>query len=318
MSQLSNKYDQLLHYLESQQLPIKKTPAKEIKAKKEAKKEKSDTKKLIENSKIHSYIPNDKFSSDSNSLGFSVAKFTTMMRTKLIEEHKKLQSYERPYISVSELCDCIRKCYYVRMKYPFNLNRLYSYPYLYIIQKIGNEIHQVIQDLYDFSETEKTVLSERFKVKGRIDGIRKSFLCEIKSIADNKFKNTYIKEHYIQANIYAYILNEEYNYKLDTITIIYVMRSLKRIVAYDLPLDKKLAESILSRAPILKSSLTTSQVPDPFGATSESCKYCLYKKQCQDDKPKELLPPYSKKAKTPVKKTKAVKANDAKNTAFLL
>jgi len=318
MSQLSNKYDQLLHYLESQKLPTKKTPAKEIKAKKEAKQEIPDTKKLIEGSKIHSYIPNDKFNIDSKSLGFSVNKFTTMMRTKLIEEHKKLQSYERPYISVSELCSCIRKCYYVRMRYPVNLNKLYNYPFLYIIQKIGNDIHEVIQNLYDFSETEKTVLSERFKVKGRIDGIRENFLCEIKSIADDKFKNTYIKDHYIQANIYAYILNEEYDYKINTITIIYVMRSLKRIVAYDLPLDKKLAESILSHAPILKSSLATSQVPDPFGATSESCKYCLYKKQCQDDKPKELLPPYLKKAKKSVKKTKVKKPKDSKNTAFLL
>ena len=318
MSHLSNQYDHLLHYLESQKLSTKKTPAKELKAKKEANQEKYDTKKLIEDSKIHSYIPNDKYNIDSKSLGFSVKKFTTMMRTKLIEEHKKLQSYERPYVSVSELCDCIRKCYYVRNRYPVNLNRLYSYPYLYIIQKIGNEIHEVIQNLYDFTETEKTVLSERFKVKGRIDGIRENFLCEIKSIADDKFKNTYIKEHYTQANIYAYILNEEYDYKIDTITIIYVMRSLKRIVAYDLPLDKDLAESILGRALILKSSLETSQVPEPFGATNESCKYCLYRKQCQDDKPKKLLPPYLKKAKKIVKKTEIKKPKDLKNTAFLL
>jgi len=319
MSHLSNQYDQLLDYLETQKQPAKKTPAKEKKAKKVAKtEEKTDTKKLLEDSKIHSYIPNDKFQEESKSLGFSVKKFTGMMRTKLIEEHKKLQSYERPYISVSELYNCIRQCYYTRMRYPVNMNKLYSYPYLYMMQKVGDEIHEVIQGIYDFSETEKTVVSERFKVKGRIDGIRERFLCEIKSIADDKFKNTYIKEHYIQANIYAYILNEEYDYKIDTITIIYVMRSLKRIVAYDLPIDIKLAESYLSRAPILKSSIETSQVPDPFGATNNTCKYCLHRKQCEEDKPKELLAPYAKK-KTAVKKDKkqAKPKKDVKS-AFLL
>jgi len=298
MSQLSNQYDQLLDYLKTQKQPVKKTPAKEKTAKKDAKPEaKVDTKKLLEDSKIHSFMPSDKFHEESKSLGFSVKKFTAMMRGKLIEEHKKLQSYERPYISVTELCNCIRQCYYVRMRYPVNLNKLYNYPYLYIIQKVGNEIHAVIQDLYDFVEKEKTVVSERFKVKGRVDGIRESFLCEIKSIDDNKFTDTYIKEHYIQANIYAYILNTEYDYKLTTITIIYVMRSLKRIVAYDLPVDNKLAESFLNMAPILKSSLETSQVPDPFGSTDETCKYCLFMDACKNDKPKEVMQPFLKKKK---------------------
>lgn len=317
MSKLNNQYEQLLDYLKTQTKPKKETPVNKVT--KEKKPEKNDIKKLIEDSKIHSFIPDDKFDIDSKSLGFSVKKFSSMMRAKLIEEHKKLQSYERPYISVTELCNCIRQCYYVRMRYPVNLNKQYRFPYLYLIQKIGNEIHTVIQDLYDFSETEKTVVSERFKVKGRIDGIRESFLCEIKSIDVEKFKNTYIKEHYIQANIYAYILNTEYDYKIDTITIIYVLRNLKRIVAYDLPIDKKLAESFLSRAPILKSSLESSQIPDPFGATTETCKYCLFKDNCKDDKPKELIQPFLQQQKRKVLKQK--KPKDKKNdkkTAFLL
>jgi hypothetical protein len=316
MSKLNNQYEKLLDYLETQTTPKKETPVKKVIT--EKKQEKTNTKQLIEDSKIHSFIPDDKFDIDSKSLGFGVKKFSSMMRAKLIEEHKKLQSYERPYISVTELCNCIRQCYYVRMRYPVNLNKQYRYPYLYLIQKIGNEIHEVIQSLYDFSETEKTVVSERFKVKGRIDGIRESFLCEIKSIDDNKFKNTYIKEHYIQANIYAYILNTEYDYKIDTITMIYVLRSLKRIVAYDLPINNKLAESFLNRAPILKSSLNTTNVPDPFGATKETCKYCLFKEQCKDDKPKELQQPFLQKPKKVTKeKVSKNKKNDNK-TAFLL
>ena len=318
MSKLSNQYDQLLDYLKSQNIKPKETPAKVIKEKKEAKQESVDTKKIIEDSKIHSFIPDDKFDVESKSLGFNVKKFTALMRAKLIEEHKKIQSYERPYISVTEICGCIRQCYYVRMRYPVNLNRQYQFPYVYLIQKIGNQIHEVIQNLYDFSETEKTVVSERFKVKGRIDGIRESFLCEIKSIDVEKFNNTYIKEHYVQANIYAYILNTEYDYKIDTITIIYVLRNLKRIIAYDLPLNNKLAESFLSRSLILKSSLDTSQVPDPFGATEETCKYCLFKDQCKQDKPKELLPPYLQKPKKANRVQKPVEEKPDKKTAFLL
>ena len=191
MSRLSNQYDQLLDYLKTQEKPKKGTPAKKVIQEKKDPNQENSTKKLLEDSKIHSFIPDDKFDVESKSLGFSVKKFTSMMRAKLIEEHKKLQSYERPYISVTELCTCIRQCYYVRMRYPVNLNKQYKFPYLYLIQKVGNEIHAVIQELYDFSETEKTVVSERFKVKGRVDGIRESFLCEIKSIDVDKFNNTY-------------------------------------------------------------------------------------------------------------------------------
>ena len=318
MSNLSKQYDQLLDYLSTQQKPKKRTPAKVTQKKKVQNKESPDTKKLLEDAKIHSFIPDDKFDVDSKSLGFSVKKFQSMMRAKLIEEHKKLQSYERPYISVTELCNCIRQCYYVRMRYPVNLNSLYKFPYLYLIQKVGNEIHSVIQELYDFSETEKTVVSERFKVKGRVDGIRESFICEIKSIDVDKFQNTYVKEHYIQANVYAYILNNEYDYKVDTITIIYVLRNLKKIVAYDLPVDNKIAEKYLSMAPILKSSLETSHVPEPFGATQEKCKYCLFKKQCTDDKPKELVQPFLQKAKKANRVAKPKKEKKDSKSAFLL
>lgn len=330
MIQKSNPYEKLLDYLKSQELQKKKAPVKEKAPKKVEKIEISDTKKLIEESKIYGYIPGDTFEHPppKPSEGFDVNKFQSMMRAKLIEEYKKMQSYERPYISVTELCSCTRKCYYTRKKYPVNMKKLYSFSYLYMIQKIGNVIHDIIQELYNFSETEKTVLSERFKVKGRVDGIRDTFLCEIKSIDVDKFKNTHVKEHYLQAVIYAYLLNTEYSYDIKTITIIYVMRNLKKIVPIDLPINNKLAESLLSKAPILKSALETNQVPDPFGATKEMCKWCLYRKQCSQDKCNTLTQPFVKKSKkkpdAPIhtQKTKSKpqspeKATD-KRSAFLL
>lgn len=331
MTLRNNPYEDLLKYFKShEQQPKKKPPVKEKPEKKVEKPEVSDTKKLLEESKIHGYIPGDTFENPppKKSDGFDVSTFELMMRAKLIEEHKKMQSYERPYISVTELISCTRQCYYNRMKYPVNNKQLYTFSYLYIIQKVGNTIHDIIQGLYNFSETEKTVVSERYKVKGRVDGIRDSFIFEIKSIDPEKFKNKYVREHYMQAVIYAYILNKEYSYNIKTITIIYVMRNLKKIVPFDLPLDDKLAESLLSKAPILKSSLDSNQVPDPFGATKEMCKYCLYVNQCKEDKCSVVVQPFkkktkkkeggqqeiSKKKKPPMPK----KDEDDKKTAFLL
>lgn len=316
---LNNPYEKLFDYLVQQETKTnKKTPiVKEIK--KAAKVETTNTKKLIEESKIFAYIPGETFEKPppKKSDGFDITKFESMMRAKLIEEYKKLQSYERPYISVSELYTCLRQCFYVRMRYPVDFKKLYQYPYLYLIQRVGNEIHSVIQDLYEFSETEKTIVSEKFKVKGRLDGIRDSFLYEIKSIDADKFKNEYIKEHYLQGIIYAYILNTEYQYNIKTITIIYVIRNCKRIIPFDLPVDHKLAESLLSRSLILKSSLETSQILDPFGSTNETCKYCLYRKQCEDDVCKEVIQPFRRKKKPP-KAPIAPKPKKDHKTAFIL
>lgn len=308
MTQLNNEYRNLLNYLVTQEK--KKSPSKEPPTKKIEQKT-SEIDKLLEDSKIHGYVPpRERVRHIPESKGFDIKKFESMMRSKLIEEHKKSQSYERPYISVSELITCLRQCYYNRMRYPVNLNEMYNFSYLYLIQKIGNHVHSLVQDIYGFSESEKTVVSERYKVKGRVDGIHDSFLFEIKTIDSNKLMNSYVAEHYLQGLIYAYILNIEYEYKIDTITIIYVKRDLRNIIPFDLPVDNKRAESLLSRAPILKSALETYQIPDPFGATNDTCKYCLFKKQCKEDKPKEVMQPFNRKKKN--------KENKNTKTAFLL
>ena len=245
MSKLNNEYEKLLHYLESQETKGTNRPVTKQKSKlkvKDSKREslKKSTKKLIEDSQIHSYIPpseNPVFKQVNKSIGFDVKAFEQMMRQKLIEEHKKIQTYERPYISVTELTMCSRSVYYNRLKYTVNLKRKFSFAYLYLIQKVGNEIHRIVQELYNFNESEKTVVSEKYQVKGRVDGIRESYLCELKSIDEDKFKGKYIDEHYQQALVYACILNNEYDYNIKKITIVYFMRSLKKIVSFDLPVD---------------------------------------------------------------------------------
>jgi len=320
MSELSNEYSKLFDYLDyykkssesSRKKQVKKKPKKssEDKPIKEKEKIAAETLKLLEESEIHSYIPAHL---PKKTGGFDVEKFEVLMRSKLIDEYKRLQSYERPYISVTELYNCTRQNYYVRLRYPIDTREKFRFAYLYLIQKVGNEIHSVIQDLYDFTEIEKTIVSEHYKVKGRIDGIRESYVYDIKSIDPGKFKNEYLKEHFYQPNIYAYILNSEYDYKIKKVTIIYVSRNLKQIIPFDVPIDDSLAKSHLSRAPLLLKSISKREVIDPIGATAEHCKYCLYKKFCEKDKCIEIIQPFAKKAK---KKQEA--KQERKKTAFLL
>lgn len=315
---LSNEYEKLLRYLESHQ-SVKNTQKTKKERKQEIKKAKIsvNTKKLLEESTIDDFkdIPHTHNQVEKGSDGFSVLEFESMMRSKLIEEYKTSQSYERPYISCSELYNCLRQVYYVRKRYQIDIRSQFKFSYLYLIQKIGNTIHEIFQNLYNFSEVEKTVVSEKYKVKGRVDAIKGSNIYEIKSIDPGKFKGKFIKEHYFQGLIYAYILTTEYGYTIDKITIIYVLRNLKTIRSFDLDIDMKLAQNFLERASLLLTSLESNSIPEVIGSSNDSCKWCLYKDYCKNDGYDKLVPPFLKK-ETKTKKEHS-KYND-KNTAFLL
>ncbi len=278
---LSDEYAKLVEFLDSQELEQK------IESKKKADKEKEKiskkTDEIVASCKksIFSDSPGKQYHISSD--GFNVSDVENLMRVKLIDNHVKMQSYERPYISVTELCTCIRSCYYVRKKYQVNLKEQFSFSYLWLIQKIGNSVHDAIQELYNFTEIEKTIVSERYKVKGRIDGIKDKYLYEIKTIDQDKFKGTYLQDHYDQSCIYAYILNSEYNYEIKNICLVYVLRNLKKIASFDLELNDNVAISLLENAIILKECLNKNIVPEPIGATIEKCKFCSYKKYCKDD-----------------------------------
>jgi len=305
----SNEYAELLRFLENEDKRdvglISPKPKSKTKPKGDTKKLDISikTKQLIEESKdIHADVPQD-VSMKGRSLGFDITKFESLMRTRLIDEYKKTQSYERPYISVGELITCLRSNYYSRQRYPVDVKVQFSFAYLYLIRRVGNEVHSVVQDLYDFAETEKTVVSEKFKVKGRVDAIKSEFLYEIKTL-EKLPGGTYNKDHYYQGIIYARILNTEYNYNIKTITILYFPRNLKNVIPFDLPMNDELAVSFLKRASVLQSSLVSKHVPEPVGATEESCRYCLYKKFCERDKCETIQP--FKKSKNGEKNGKSV------------
>ena len=284
MRSLTNQYSDLLSYLEGQ------------------KKSDVDNKRIIETKNIRNIIEDcttdnlkDKYKdlpSDNPfnidipySKGFDVTRFESLMRMKLVEDHKKSQTYDRPYISVTELLGCLRKTFYIRMKYPCDVNKMYNFSYLYLINRVGDAIHKTIQEIYDFTDIEKSIVSEKYKIKGRIDGIKDNSLIEIKSVDDSKIKSSYIKEHYYQGLVYSYILNTEYNYSVDTITIIYVSRNLKKIIPYDIPYDKTIALKFINYSPKLLLAISSNKVLDPINSDNEQCKYCLYKESfCIKDK----------------------------------
>jgi len=284
MSLQSNSYADLLKYLEDETnktSSIKKNNVKKI----EKEKVSINTKQLIKDS-LEGVYSDVKFNTSpvSTSRGFVVKDFESLMRAKLIDEHKRMQSYERPYISVTELFNCLRKNYYTRKKYKINVVSQFNFSYLYMINKVGNTVHDLIQDLYDHTEVEKPVISEKYKVKGRVDGIRSNFVLEYKTIDESKFKGKYIPNHYWQGIIYAYILNSEYGYKIDTITIVYIIRNLKRIIPFDLPLDNNKAINFLEIAPTLIHCLENDIVPDKVNSDKEQCHWCQYKSYCKQEK----------------------------------
>lgn len=318
MAELANEYEKLLRYLESQN-NASSSPKSKTERKQEIKKAKTsvNTKKLLEEATIDEFktIPHTHGPIEKGSEGFSVLEFESMMRAKLIEKYKTSQSYDRPYVSCSELYNCLRQSYYARKRYQIDIKSQFKFAYLYLIQKVGNTIHDIFQSLYNFSEVEKTVVSEKYKVKGRVDAIKGSILYEIKSIDPSKFKGKFINEHYFQALVYAYILITEYDYKIDKITIIYVLRDLKTVRAFDLDVNLKLAEKFLQRAPILLTALESNTPPETVGATKESCTWCPYKSFCEKDGFNQVKPPYIKQKE---KKKEKPKKQDDKKTAFLL
>jgi len=291
MQNLNNEYSRLLSYLVDQaETKVATSKNLVVKQKTRESEEKPQTVKAPDRIEKVAEEVKDVYVVSSTK-GFDVQKFESLMRSKLIDDYKRMQSYERPYISVSELYYCIRRNYYNRQKYPINVKDEFSFSYLYLIQKVGHVVHDIVQDLYDFTEVEKTVVSQKYKVKGRVDALKNEFLYEVKSIDPDKFENKYIKEHYYQGIIYSHILNSEYNYKVKTITIVYFIRTLKKIYPFDLPVNDELAKSFLKRSLVLQSSLQSKKVPEPIGATPDQCKYCPYKKFCGKD-PCEVVPPF--------------------------
>jgi hypothetical protein len=183
-----------------------------------------------------------------------------------------------------------------------------------LIQRVGDAVHETVQDLYDFVEKEKSIVSEKYKVKGRADGIKDNFLYELKTLDTEKFNNTYRENDYHQGNIYASVLNTEYDYKIDTIVVVYFLRNLKKVIPFDIPVNNSIAEIFLKRGVLLRDAINKRTVIDPIGATPDSCSFCLFKKFCAKDGFNELKPPFMKNEEKHEQKEESPK----KKAVFLL
>ena len=297
----TDDYSQLLVYLNSlddtkstqkkeeakQSLPVEhnKIPNRTLTEEDEVRK---TTKEIFEKSKSKE----EKKDPLKKSSGFDVKKFESLLRTKLVDDYKKLQSYERPYISVSEVVSCIRKNYYYRLKFTVDVRELFKFPYVGLIQEVGNSVHSFVQTIYDFTEVNKTIVSDKYNVKGRIDAFKDNHLYEIKTIDEEKLPSEILPYHYDQGLLYSYILNTEYGYNIHTVTVVYVVRdTLRRIVPFDAPINNEKAKSLLERATTLRNCLKKNVAPDPLGATIDQCNFCEFKKFCEKD-PSEIVKPY--------------------------
>lgn len=264
-----NEYSKLLEYLKLQNKLVKnKIEVKE------------------NNFKEFADIPTVKPFKRKTSIGFNVSKFESLMTNILKESNEKLLNYKKPYISVTELCGCLRKSYFFRLKY--KETNPYIYPYLDLINCVGNKVHEYVLNLYGYKEVEKTIISEKYKVKGRCDAVNENILIELKTDDENKYykRKSYVKQHYYQSLIYSYILNTEYNYNIQTITLVYVLRNLKDIIPFDLKVDNKSAKSFLDNALKLRECINKKELIDPINSTEDECKFCTYKNLCKNNEVK--------------------------------
>lgn len=295
-----SKYANLLKFLEKEETLIKSQEKKKEKEKpKKVKKEtvkpedtkeqvRKLTKQMIEESDQFSFVPSNvknKYPTE----GFNVRLLEEKLVKKLIEDHKRLQSFERPYISVSEVFKCLRACYYYRKKYSIDLKEKFQYPYLYLRQRVGDAVHEAIQSVYSFDEVEKTVISELYHVKGRLDGLVDRYVIDFKP--SEQSRENVDEQHYDQANIYATILNTEYGYSIEKVVIVYYILNFKDMQVFTNKVDIKRGLNFLERGKLLKNHLENMILIDPLGATEKECRYCSYKKYCDKDGFKEVAPP---------------------------
>ncbi len=273
---------------DQKEVELKKSPPpKKQEVKYSADEVSEKTKKFLEESKEKKDV-----TLTEESVGFDVKKFESLMRNRLVEGYKKTQSYVRPNITVLELFSCMRKNYYARMHYTVDVKELFRFAYLDMINEVANSIHDYIQEVYGFEETQKSIVSEKYKVKGKLDGYKNGFVYEIKTLDEGKFFGNYFPDHYNQGLVYAYILNTEYSYKVHTITIVYVMRdNIRKIVPFDIKVDSDAAKKFLERAPYLLNCIAKKTVAEPVAAVKEQCDFCPYMKYCKED-PSSISKPF--------------------------
>lgn len=297
---LSSEYEKLLDIIDEEKKNSEKHTSKPVKDNKPEPKE-NITKKDVEQKDnkpdignyqsldINSFYSKQPVSSKNTE--FNVEKFKTLMRKKLITNYYRIREYKRPYISVTEILSCLRKSYYERMKYTVNDSDLFNFPQLLLIQEVGNKVHDLVSENYDFDEVEKVLKSENFKLKGRVDAIKNSTIFEIKTVDPSEFKQIQkIRENdYNQGIVYGYILNNDYGYNISSLEVIYISRDLKNFIVLKSNIDVNTGKDIVDRSLELYECLKLSKPPlSYYDSNDNECKYCPFKKNCKSEDNEKL------------------------------
>jgi len=271
-----SEFTNILNFLEKEEKKIKKSES--------SIKRKNSQPKIIVNNKI----TEKKIIKNPTTQGFDTDQLQTLMREELIKGFNRSKKYRKKYISVTELLLCPRKVFYNRKNYSIDLNDEFRFANLYLIRNIGNAVHNSIQKIYKFDECEKTVISEKFNVKGRIDAILDKSIIELKTTDKQKYQDIYDKNHYHQGIIYSYILGSEYGYEITNISVVYIFRDLKTIKVHNLPPDPNLAKSFLDRSLVISDCLKNNVVPSITNIPEDECIWCSYKKYCKKTEPPKI------------------------------
>lgn len=274
---MNNEFTDILNFLEKEEKKIKEheDSNKPVKVRKNPQFNTIVNNKIIEKEIIKK----------STTQGFDIEQLQTLMRNELINSFNLSKKYTKKYISVTELLSCPRKIFYNRKNYSIDLQEEFKFANLYLIRNIGNAVHSSIQKIYKFDEVEKTVISEKFNVKGRIDAIIDKSIIELKTTDKDKYKDIYDKNHYYQGIIYSYLLGSEYGYEINNISIVYIFRDFKVIKVHNLSPDPNLAKSFLDRSITVSNCLKNNVVPSITNIPEEECQWCSYKKYCKESEP---------------------------------
>lgn len=262
---------------------VKKEIPKDIEKPKKNERLKVEEKSIIVNKSDNTIINNTGISR-----GFDPDKFLYLMKSKIVSEDKRYKQFRsKEFLSVTEIFLCPRQVYYSRKNFPENK---YIYPNLLLIREAGKAIHKTIQSVYPFDKCEDTIKSFKFKVKGKYDGLVDNSIIELKTIDRDKLYPldgspfTYQDEHFYQGTIYAYILNHEFNFNIDNISIVYITRDLKdkKPPVFNLKPNDSIAEKFLNRALMIHDCIARDQSPT-INKSEWDCQWCPFKKYCKEE-----------------------------------
>jgi hypothetical protein len=161
---------------------------------------------------------------------------------------------------------------------------------------MGQAIHNVVQKAYDFDDINVTMISDKYKLKGKADAVKYPILYEFKTVDEAKFQSFNI-EHVKQAYVYAQLSKEVLGKEIKIVCLVYFFRDniRKTPFCYDFVFDdkaEKIAKDLIIKSLIVRNAIDSKVVPSTNGASEEECKWCQFKNYCINEKdftPDEVL-----------------------------